>query len=354
MEYRLELGAWGSVFAVPTELTDKHLKLAGAAQLKVILWFLRHAGEAFTTADISSALSMHEADVRDCMQYWIEAGLIAHNDNNILTPPMPAVQTAPDTETESTAGTEEKAAETETITEIQAETRHEPEKTQTRLPSRPEKPDQKYLSERMTSDPGIAFLMQSADEIFGRLTNISDKATLLMIHEYDGLPVEVLIMLMQYAHDAGKCNMRYIEKTAISWADEEITTLEAAERKIKELSEKNTAARRYQRIIGLDDHSPTKKELEFADLWINKRKYPDELIREAYETCIDNKGKFIQKYTNTILENWYKTGITSVSQLKNQQSERKKAKPQDSYSPSYDISEYESTSILDEEGWDDE
>ena len=42
MEYQLNLGAWNSVFVVPSILVDQHIKLAGAVQLKVILWVLRH------------------------------------------------------------------------------------------------------------------------------------------------------------------------------------------------------------------------------------------------------------------------------------------------------------------------
>ena len=37
MEYKLNLGSWNSVFAVPSDIVDKHLKLAGAVQLKVLL-----------------------------------------------------------------------------------------------------------------------------------------------------------------------------------------------------------------------------------------------------------------------------------------------------------------------------
>ncbi len=85
MEYNLNLGAWASVFAVPSEIVDKHIKLAGAAQLKVILWFLRHAGENFTVEDIAESLSMQNADVRDSLQYWVETGVISMNEG-IITP----------------------------------------------------------------------------------------------------------------------------------------------------------------------------------------------------------------------------------------------------------------------------
>ncbi len=340
MEYRLDIGAWGSVFAVPSMLADKHLKLAGAAQLKVILWLLRHAGEGFDTADIAAALNMHEADVRDCMQYWINAGLVAEN-TGVLTPPEPE-------EPQSAEQTGDKPEDMQTG---QTEDTGKPPK---RLPARPDKPDQKYLSERMKTDPAVEFLMNSADEIFGRLTSVNDKETLLLIHEYDGLPVDVLVMLMQYAAGEGKCNMKYIEKLAISWADEEILTIDAAEKKIQELTDRNNAAKKYQHILGLEAHSPTKKEKDFADLWINKRKFPDELIREAYEICIDNKGKFIQKYITSILESWFKAGITTKEQLRAQQGAKKKPSKSNTYDATYDLSLYETTSAIDDEGWDDE
>ena len=92
MEYKLNLGAWNSVFAVPCDIVDKHIKLAGAAQLKVILWILRHAGEAFTTEDISASLSMSAADVRDSMLYWKETGVICENEGS-FSPPEKVSQT---------------------------------------------------------------------------------------------------------------------------------------------------------------------------------------------------------------------------------------------------------------------
>ena len=46
MEYTLHMGPWSSVFAVPTALVDRYIKLAGKEQLQVLLWMLRHGGEA--------------------------------------------------------------------------------------------------------------------------------------------------------------------------------------------------------------------------------------------------------------------------------------------------------------------
>ena len=76
MSITINLGNWNSVFAVPSSLVDKHIKLAGALQLKVLLWVLRHAGEPISCEEISKALGATPADTADALQYWTETGLL--------------------------------------------------------------------------------------------------------------------------------------------------------------------------------------------------------------------------------------------------------------------------------------
>ena len=40
MSVRINLGEWGSVFAVPTSIVDQHIKIASPLQLKIILFLL--------------------------------------------------------------------------------------------------------------------------------------------------------------------------------------------------------------------------------------------------------------------------------------------------------------------------
>ncbi len=328
MEYHINLGAWKSVFAVPSELVDKHLKLAGAAQLKVILWVLRNADKGFTVEEIANALNMQAADVRDCMQYWTETGMIAVLDGAIQPPPLL---------TESRE---------EAVPASPPPVQQEPKPKA--VLSRPEKPDMKYIAQRMSEDQNIAFLMQSADEIFGRITSPNDRATLMLIYEHYGLPIEVIIMLMQYAAEIGKCHMRYIEKVAIEWSDREINTLELADQQIKYLTSGRNAARIVQRTIGQEEHSPTEQEIAFAEMWVNQWRFTTDMIRKAYETCVDAKGKYIAKYTNSILERWHRSGIATPEQVKAEK-QAKKPKKKDSYQATYDIAAYESTSVIYEE-----
>ena len=59
MNYKLNLGSWGSVFAVPADVVDKYIKIAGGSSIKVLLYFLRHSGEQVTDEIMANALSMN-------------------------------------------------------------------------------------------------------------------------------------------------------------------------------------------------------------------------------------------------------------------------------------------------------
>ena len=65
MSYKIDLGMWGSVFAVPTAVVDKGLKLASEAQLKVLLYILRNSDSQITDESVAEALGLHSDDVRD-------------------------------------------------------------------------------------------------------------------------------------------------------------------------------------------------------------------------------------------------------------------------------------------------
>ena len=70
MDYRLDIGMWNQVFAVPCALVDRHLKLAGKEQLQVLLYALRHAGEGFTPEGLAGDLGMTAEEALDGLEYW--------------------------------------------------------------------------------------------------------------------------------------------------------------------------------------------------------------------------------------------------------------------------------------------
>lgn len=334
MSYLVNLGAWNSVFAVPCSVVDQNLKLAGSVQLKVLLWALRHAGEPFETQDIANALGIDRADVSDALVYWQEAGLFSPDEPK---PSEPAVPAAP------LSGGAAQAAGPKADGPSPAGKR--------RVLSRPQKPDSEFVAKRMEESTEIACLMQSAQQVLGRLISSGESATLLMIHDDFGLPSDVIVMLLQYAVSIGKANMRYIEKTAMNWADEEINTYERAEEKLRQLTERRQAWGKVEQAIGISHRSPSAKEETFADTWVNQWQFSGEMIREAYDRAVDATGKFSMNYINRILERWKKEKITTVLQAEQEKMERaalrqKSQKKKDS-SFSQDMEKFERSGVFD-------
>lgn len=323
MDLSINLGMWNTIFAVPCEIIDKHIKLAGAAQLKVLLFVLRHAGEKISVSQVAIALSMTELDVKDSMQYWLETKVLTNFElkDNL-----------------STDKTEEKNNNNEnnknTIVQLPVEKKH-----YTRI----EKPDTQSVSKRVKESEEIASLVQEAQVILARPISNGDCSTLLMLHDTYGLPVHVILMLMQYAVSIGKRHMNYIKTIAISWAEEEIDTIEKAENKIRVLESYRTAWLSLEKIIGIEHRSPSSKEDEAANRWINLWKMPNDLIKEAYDRCVNSKGKYILSYMDGIIKRWYNCGIKTLAQAIEEDKYKKVTYSQKQVSEftSYNIDEYE-------------
>lgn len=330
MSINLNLGKWGAIFPVPNSVVDEEIRLASANQLKVLLYVLRNNTSTLTEKYVGEQLNILEDDVKDAILYWIDRGVLS-SDGNI-----------PDEEKPEISENKPKAEINKTDTE--------PVKKKPRLVSRPQKPDSIFVAERLNNDPELASLLQEIEAVFGRPISSGDTATVVMLHETVGLPCDVLMMLIYYCHSIGKDNMRYIEKMGIGWADDEITTIERAEEKIANLQLYGEAWSKVAEIFGIrNTGSPTKAQQENANRWINEWKFSEEMLREAYERCVNTKNTFSLTYTNGILKNWKKYNINSLKELN--EFEEKKTKSNKKTAPkseaSYDIEEYENFSLFD-------
>lgn len=338
MSYNLNLGAWGSVFAVPTAVVDEHLKICSAWQLKVLLYLLKNNNQNVDENTISDALGMHPDDVKDSLNFWVERKVISFNDDQII----PA---------------ETEALKEDSVSAVTFSSSAEPVAKVKRAPSRPVRPETGYVVKRLGSDPSLAALMDEAQHILGRVISNSEAATLVMLHDTDGLPVDVIMMLLQFCADNNKCTMRYIEKIGIQWGSDGINTVSLAESEIRRATESYSCFNKVAASFGMKNvGSPTKKQLAFANQWVGTWSFSSDMLRFAYERCVDTKGELNMDYINGILKKWYMAGWKCPEDVKDSASQAPNAKPakankKSNKAPesaaSYDIDAYEKKSIFD-------
>ena len=339
MSFRINLGQWNSIFAVPAAVADQHLRLASGAQLKVLLYLLRHSSQDISDEMIAKAAGISADEVANAVEFWIERGLLVKAEGELTPAQSTAAQSA--------------------VTPAEpAEPAPKPAKRSTAV-SRAVRPDSVFVTRLISEDVNLAGLMEEAQSVLKKPLSPGDAATLVMLYDTFGLPCEVIAMLINYLADTGSANMRAVERIGIRWSDEGIDTVENAERELERMTSSREAWGRVSSLLGLRNAGhPTQAQLANADRWLNEWGFNDEMINEAYERCVDTKGEYNMSYINAILKKWYEKRIFSLDTLRETEARPSAAKGQKKKSAkgsvfstegaSFDIDEYESKSLFDD------
>ena len=212
------------------------------------------------------------------------------------------------------------------------------------------KPDTVQLAVRLEESEGLRFLMQEAENVLGKTLSPAMTTLLLTITDDYGLPPEVSVMLLHYAQEVGKTGTTYLDSVARDWAESGVFSLEAADAKLQDLSQRRLAWNKVAGAAGLPKRSPSKKEEEAALRWVEQWGFSQEMLSAAYERCVDNTGKFSAAYIDRVLESWHTAGVRNLEELSAHEEKKKAARQAEKTSPrpskagaegekSYDIDE---------------
>ncbi|MCL2637632.1 MAG: DnaD domain protein [Oscillospiraceae bacterium] len=301
MDYKINLGAWNSVFAVPSAVVDNYIKLAGGNNLKVLLFVLRNAGENITVDEASCKTGVNPDDVKDALLFWEQTGIFAARENEIV-PSETAQVSANKYETEhERIASKLKKIETEAKVQLEREPRFNP----------------KEIAQAVRGDEGMDFLFKECEKIFGRPLKHNEQNSLMIITEDVGIPAECALMLVEYCASCGKATPAYMRKIAKDWHEREILSISQAEDEIKVLREINSFEGRMKRLLEMK-RAFSEKEKIIIRRW-SASNYGEELLFTAYQMTLDGANELSLPYMNKILENWDKDGIRSKEQLEESQ-----------------------------------
>ena len=86
----------------------------------------------------------------------------------------------------------------------------------------------------MNHNSDFRSLLNSAQSYMGKLLSRPEISTLYSLHDWLRLPLEVIEILLAYCCENGHRSMRYIEKVAITWADDGVKDAASALEHIKD------------------------------------------------------------------------------------------------------------------------
>ena len=98
----------------------------------------------------------------------------------------------------------------------------------TMLSSKPSYLSTIEISKLVETKPEVKFMFDKLELIYGRPVTSTEQRSYIYVYEAAGMPADVLVMIAEYCVSIDKSSIRYIEKTALNWADEGINSHEKA------------------------------------------------------------------------------------------------------------------------------
>ncbi len=303
------------VTAVPTDILDKHLKLAPAASFKVLLFVMRNPGGDYTAETVAACTGMSVQDACDCLEYWKMNGVLEITDGS------------------SQEGNKAASGNTRRA-ESQSGAPSERQKAVRPLPV--SKPTQRQIAARLAEEPELSVIYGEAQKILGTF-GYDTQALILMIYDYYGFPPEVIITLLQHHKQLGKLSSAAIKSTAEDWAKRGIDTLELVEKELLALEKIKTAYTDIKASAGLSAENPTPRIKSLLRDWAVEREISSALIIFALQ---ESGNSFTE--ANKLLKKWSAAGLTSPEQVR----QRKTNNIPTDVKKTYDINKIGKNSIL--------
>ena len=308
MSYKINLGEWNRIFAVPYSVADNLIKLASGDFIKVLLVLLSRADQELSNKELCDLSGVSLDNVNDAVLFWVDKGILSANES-ALAPSNNINTSAPFVETKEIRKQKTKK---ESSVKIKS--------------NAPVRLTGSELSKRINKTVELKWLIGETEKMFGRFLTPIETSTLVSMFDYANMPADLIVMIIEYCVSIDRANLRFIEKTAYSWLDLGIDDHKKVENHITELVTNRNNESLIKTAFGIWDRNLSSKEKEFISVWMNEWEFSVEMIKLAYEMTIDNTGKLSFPYINKILIKWHDSSISTTDQAIKKENEHLKEK----------------------------
>ena len=302
-------GACG-ITGVSNVFIDSYMKDANDAQLKIYLYLIRmfSANMPVSISDMADKFNHTEKDVIRSLQYWERMKLLALNyDDNknicgihLQTPGMNAAE-------ESVAKPLAPIvpmipANAPSAATLNSVTRTAPDKVN-------------YSADALRSyrdNEEISAMLCIAEQYLSKTLSPADFKSILYIHLELGYSMDMLDALLEYCLERGKKEMRYIEKTAMGWYEQGITTVEQAKEGVNKYDQTIYSVMKALGKNGI----PTAKEVDYINKWTGAYGFSMGIILECCNKTVLAVDNHRFEYADRILSNWKEQNINTLKDIK--------------------------------------
>jgi DnaD/phage-associated family protein len=161
------------------------------------------------------------------------------------------------------------------------------------------------------SNEDIEQLLMVTEQYVGRQLARNEMETILFMYDRLGFSTDLIDYLVQHCVERGKKDFRYMEKVALSWHEQGITSP----------SEAQNASKKYDKVVYTimkslgKSSNPAPKELEYINKWTKEYGFLLDVIQEACDKTVMTTDTHRFAYADGILTKWYKAGVHHKSDI---------------------------------------
>lgn len=308
---------------------DNYMPEANGEFVKVYIYLLRSLSNApvsFSLEQMADRLLCTERDILRALKYWAKQELLVldFTDNDKL---CGIALLSPDKHTENASSV---SASVETVSTVE-----QPAIQAASAPSaavEPSVPTDKASSDKkqeltperireLKQNEEIIQILYIAEQYLGKTLSPTESQKLLFFYDGLGLSADLIEYLLEYCVSHNHKSIRYIEKVAIAWAEEGITTVEQAKRSN---SRYNKEYFTILKALGITNRNPVETEITLMDTWLKTYCFSMEIIQEACNRTVLQTGQASFQYTDKILEGWKKKEVKTLDDIRSLDDEHQK------------------------------
>ncbi len=325
---------------ISNRFIDEYMQDANDAQLKIYLYLIRmvSASRSTSISDIADLFNYTEKDVLRALKYWEKKRLLTldYDEHKNVAGIHLLDFAAPDTAVPAPsaiplASVVPISSKLSTAASAASDIHADPEASGMHVPADDSHvTDNIYVKPNYTldqlkafkSDETISRILFVAEQYLKKTLSASEVQTILFLSDQLGFSEDLIDYLIQYCVDRGKKELRYIEKVAISWAKQGVTTPKQAAR----LSNKyDKSVYEIMNALGKSG-TPTKTEVSYITRWTKEYGFATDVIFAACERTVLATDKHRFEYADRILDSWHKADVHNKKDIQSLDEHYQKSK----------------------------
>lgn len=289
------------------EFIDRYMVRANGEYVKVYLLLLRHmnqSSECLSVSELADLLECTEKDILRALRYWKSEGLLDYLDD---TPDDPAPK---NTTSSSPITSELHDVQSDYLSDsMPAESVYQHCES-VNTTSAPATNIQQYRSRKERAE--FKELLFVAEQYLGKTLSATDIDQITYFYDTLNMSAELIEYLIEYCVENGHKSMHYINKVALSWHEENITTVNLA-KSSSFLYNKNCYC--VLNAYGIKGRGPAASEIAYIRKWSEEYGFALEVILEACDRTMNAIHQPSFDYTDSILKRWKDKNVRQLTDI---------------------------------------